>query len=406
MEHGLPHRRRPTVIARKHTMNSIATLRLAGLAGLATLVSAPAFAQQDPAYFYLGGSVGQSRAKIDDARITADLLSQGFVTSAMTNDQSAAAYKLFAGYQFNRYIGLEGGYFSLGHFGFTSTTTPPGTLDGRIRLHGINLDLVGTLPLTENFSIIGRVGAQRASAHDDFAGSGAVVVLAPTASKSEIGYKAGAGLQYAFTPNLMLRGEAERYRINDAVGNHGDVNLFSVGMVFAFGRGSEPVAHPMAAQVYEAAPPPPPPPAPVVVAAPPPPPAPPAPPRRVSFSADTLFAFDHSTVGPKGEAALSQFAHELAGVQFDHITVEGYTDRIGSAAYNQKLSERRAQAVKDYLVTPGGVDAARISAVGKGEADPVTKAEDCPERKTSPKLIACLQADRRVDVEVSGTAAR
>jgi OOP family OmpA-OmpF porin len=405
MKHGLPQRLRPPVIIRKHTMNSIATLRLAGIAGLASLIAAPALAQPDPAYFYLGGSAGQSRAKIDDARITADLLSQGFVTSAMTNDQSAAAYKLFAGYQFNPYIGLEVGYFSLGHFGFTSTTTPPGSLDGRMRLHGVNLDLVGTLPLSERFSLIGRVGAQRASARDNFSGTGAVVVLAPTASKSEVNYKVGAGLQYAFTPNLMLRGEAERYRINDAVGNHGDVNLFSVGLVFAFGRGSQPIAAPMAAQVYEAAPPPPPPPVPVAVAAPPPPP-PPAPPRRVSFSADTLFSFDHSTVGPKGEEALAQFAHELAGVQFDHVTVEGYTDRIGSAAYNQKLSERRAQAVKDYLVSPGGVDAARISAIGKGESDPVTKVVACPDRKTSPKLIACLQADRRVDVEVSGTAAQ
>jgi OOP family OmpA-OmpF porin len=387
-------------------MNTIALMRLAGLAGFASLVAAPAFAEQDPGYFYGGASVGQSRSRIDDARITANLLSQGLVTSAMSNDERALAWKAFGGYQFNRYLGVEAGYFSLGHFGFTSTTVPAGTLDGRIRLHGINLDLVGTLPITERFSAIARVGAQHASARDSFGSSGAVVVLAPNPSKSETNVKFGAGLQYAFTPNLMLRGEAERYRVNDAVGNHGDINMFSVGLVFAFGRETAAAPHPMAAQVYEAPPAAPPPPPVVVVAAPPPPPAPPTPPRRVSFSADTLFGFDRSELGPQGKVALDQFAHELAGMQFDAVTVEGHTDRLGSQAYNQKLSMRRAEAVKSYLVSAGGVDAGRISAVGKGESEPVSKADDCRGAKPNPKLIACLQPDRRVDVEVSGTAAR
>ena len=77
---------------------------------------------------------------------------------------------------------------------------------------------------------------------------------------------------------------------------------------------------------------------------------------------------------------------------------------LTSQAYNQKLSVRRAEAVKSYLVSPGGVDAGRISAVGMGESQPVTKAEDCRGAGPSPKLIACLQPDRRVDVEVSATA--
>ena len=389
-------------------MNSISLMRLAGLAGLASLVASPAFAESDPGYFYGGASIGQSRSKIDDARITAGLLSQGLVTSAMSNDEQALAWKAFGGYQFNRYVGVEAGYFSLGHFGFTSTTVPAGTLDGRIKLHGINLDLVGTLPITERFSAIARVGAQHASARDSFQGSGGAVVLTPNPSKSETNVKFGVGRQYAFTPNLMLRGEAERYRIDDAVGNHGDVNMYSVGLVLAFGREPTLAPRPMTAAVQEAPPAPPPPVA--VIAAPPPTPAPivvaPAPPRRVSFSADTLFSFDRSELGPQGKVALDQFAHELAGMQFDAIAVEGHTDRLGSQVYNQKLSLRRAEAVKNYLVSAGGVDSARISAVGKSESQPVTKTEDCRGTKPNPKLIACLQPDRRVDVEVSGTKAR
>ena len=388
-------------------MHSIALMRLAGLAGLASLAAAPAFADPDAGYFYGGASIGQSRSKIDDARITANLQSQGLATSAMSNDEKSLAWKGFAGYQFDRYIGIEAGYFSLGRFGFTSTTVPPGTLDGRIRLHGINLDLVGTLPLSERFSAIARVGAQHASARDSFDGNGSVVVLTPNPSKSETNVKFGAGLQYAFTPNLMLRGEAERYRINDAVGNHGDINMYSVGLVVAFGRA--PAPRPMVASVYDASPAPVPS-AVVVAAAPPPPPppvpVPPPPPRRVSFSADALFSFDRSEIRPQGKVALDQFAHELAGTHFDAITVEGHTDRLGSQAYNQKLSVRRAEAVKSYLVSAGGVDAGRISAVGMSESQPVTKPEDCSGTRPNPKLIACLQPDRRVDVEVSGTAAQ
>ena len=391
-------------------MKSLVAFRLAGLAGLAALLATPAFAQDEPGYFYLGGSFGQSRAKIDETRIDADLLSQGLVTSSMTRDEKDKAWKAFAGYQFNRYVGLEGGYFNLGRFGFTSTTVPAGTLDGRIRLHGLNLDLVGTLPIYERLSLIGRVGAQYATAHDTFGGTGAVVVLDPNPHKSQVNYKVGAGLQFALTRNLMLRGEAERYRVNDAVGNHGDVNMFSAGLVWAFGRGAAPVEHPLAAQVYEAPPaaPPPPPPPVAVIAPPPPPPAPvpPPPPRRVSFAADTLFGFDRSTITPKGDDALNKFALELQGMQFDRITVEGHTDRLGTSAYNEKLSQRRAEAVKAYLAGPGGIDSAKIATVGKGETQPVTKTEDCRGNKPNPKLIACLQPDRRVDVEVTATTTR
>ena len=67
------------------------------------------------------------------------------------------------------------------------------------------------------------------------------------------------------------------------------------------------------------------------------------------------------------------------------------------------MSTRRAETVKAYLVRSGDIDATKISATGKGETEPVTKPEDCKGSKPNPKLIACLQGDRRVDVEVTGT---
>lgn len=149
-------------------------------------------------------------------------------------------------------------------------------------------------------------------------------------------------------------------------------------------------------------------PAPRVAAAAPPPEKPaaaPAParmaPQSITFSADTLFAFDKSVLKPEGKAALDDFARQLSGAQYEAIFVTGHTDRFGSNEYNQKLSERRANAVKDHLVSKD-VPANRINADGKGETQPVTQAGDCKGAK-SVKVIACLQPDRRVHVEVTGT---
>ena len=83
--------------------------------------------------------------------------------------------------------------------------------------------------------------------------------------------------------------------------------------------------------------------------------------------------------------------------------MEGHTDRLGSDQYNQKLSEERAASVKNHLVTSGKLDGSKISAVGKGESMPVTKPGDCRGTQRTSALVACLQPDRRVDVEVTGT---
>jgi OOP family OmpA-OmpF porin len=123
---------------------------------------------------------------------------------------------------------------------------------------------------------------------------------------------------------------------------------------------------------------------------------------KVTFSADSLFDFDKSTVKPAGRIDLDKFAVELKGVEFDVITVTGHTDRIGTQAYNQKLSERRAEAVNSYLVETAGVAGNKISAKGVNGSDPVTKPGDCKGTKVTQALIACLQPDRRVDIEVTG----
>ncbi len=383
-------------------MNKIRALRGIGLAGLGSLmavVAAPSWAQ-DSGYFYGGVSLGQSRASIDKRRITASLQDAGLATTAFSRDEKDLGYKLFGGYQWTRYFGLEAGYFNLGEFKFRSNTSPAGTLRGKSEIEGLNLDLVGTLPLTESLSAIARVGVQHAWTQDKFNGTGAVSVANRHPSADSTNYKAGIGLQYQIAPWLLVRGEAERYRVNDAVGHRGDVNLLSVSLVFPLGRAETQAPRAATAPAYvEPAPAP----APVVAAAPVAPVVPPPVPRRVRFAADSLFAFDKADVKPEGRQALDQFAKELATTQYDVITVEGHTDRLGSTAYNEKLSTRRAESVKAYLVSSGGIDPKKISAIGKGESMPVTKLEGCKGATPTVKLINCLQADRRVEVEVMGT---
>ena len=122
----------------------------------------------------------------------------------------------------------------------------------------------------------------------------------------------------------------------------------------------------------------------------------------MSFSADSLFDFDKSIVKPDGRQALERFARELQGLRYDTVSVTGHTDRLGGHAYNLALSQRRATAVRDVLVA-NGVDAGRISATGVDGDRPMTTAAQCPGSKPTAQLIACLQPDRRVEVQVTAT---
>ena len=134
-------------------------------------------------------------------------------------------------------------------------------------------------------------------------------------------------------------------------------------------------------------------------AAPPPPPPPPAPApkpkpvaEKVTLAADVLFDFDKATIKPEGKSKLDDLAGKVKGINLEVVIAIGHTDSIGSDAYNQKLSVRRAESVKAYLVSKG-IEPNRIYTEGKGKKQAVA----------SNKTKDGRQKNRRVEIEVIGT---
>jgi len=120
----------------------------------------------------------------------------------------------------------------------------------------------------------------------------------------------------------------------------------------------------------------------------------------VVLKADETFAFNKATLTPAAKTTLDRDVvakiHQIGNIKF--INVNGHTDRLGAALYNQKLSEKRADAVKAYLVSKG-VDASKIETYGFGKTQPV---HACPGKMSRKALIACLAPNRRVEVEIQG----
>ncbi len=115
---------------------------------------------------------------------------------------------------------------------------------------------------------------------------------------------------------------------------------------------------------------------------------------KVTYAADTFFDFDKSVLMPAGKAKLDDLVGKVKGINLEVIIAVGHTDSVGNDAYNQKLSVRRAEAVKAYLVTKG-IEKNRIYTEGKGEKQPVA------DNKTK----AGRAKNRRVEIEVVGTRA-
>ncbi|WP_374762242.1 OmpA family protein [Massilia scottii] len=367
------------------TLSAIGFAMLAGQASAQDQFVNPEWANSAT---YIGAGIGQSRSYTKAAPVIKNLNGQGGMVNSWRTDEKDMGYKLFVGKQLSRYFAVEAGFFDLGNFNVKTTNNFGGVVNAEQKYKGVNLDLIAQLPMSERFSVYGRAGMHYTKAKTQFSGNRAVGLFAGEKSEKKLNPKFGVGLEYKFTEALALRAEAENYRIDDALRSNGNTKLYSMNLVYKLGRpaASAPVPAPAPAPMPEATPAP----APAPMPAPAPAPVPVS--EKVSFAAEALFDFDKSVVKPEGKAALDDLLNKLQGMNTEVMVTVGHTDSVGSDAYNQKLSLRRAEAVKAYIVSKG-VETSRVYTEGKGESQPVADNKSADGRAKN----------RRVTVEVVGT---
>ena len=123
--------------------------------------------------------------------------------------------------------------------------------------------------------------------------------------------------------------------------------------------------------------------------------------ETVGFDANVLFDSNKSNLSASGRDSLDSFVGKIRGLEAQSVTAIGYADRMGSAEANQILSQERVDTVKAYLVSQG-VAANRVETSARGERQPTTWASDCKDAN-NPKNVACMQPDRHVFIEISGS---
>jgi len=329
--------------------------RLALAISMATVVSSPLLFAQDASKYdltsnwYGGLNIGQTDESINDGAIANNELGGGL--TSITDDHHDNGYKLFAGYQLNDNFAIEAGYFDLGQFGSRAVKENVGALKTRTKTKGFNVDLVGSLPMTEKLSAFGRVGAHYSEAKDRFQGSDDVIVTDRHRRERDINAKWGAGLQYDFTQKFAMRLEAERYAINDVMGNNGNINMYSLGALYRFGeQNSAPVVAVAAAPVTQ---------------------------RSAKLTEeycsmlDIQFDINNDEIQREDLERLAVVGTFLKKYPDTSAVVEGHTDNVGTPEANQILSRNRAESVMAYLVSEQRVASNRLTAVGYGDTRPI-----------------------------------
>jgi outer membrane protein OmpA-like peptidoglycan-associated protein len=366
--------------------------------------------------FYIGGDIGQSNWNVtqsdanDFAAAIGDELSSGYNTVTFAKGELSdtdTTFSLFAGYQFVPWLAIEAAYMDLGNETVRAEGTytyvyvnPPGvntptggsfSSDAKFESSGWAISALPMLPLGESWNLFGLIGYYMGDnkVSVDFSGqdkniSGANIGT-PYQFKDHSSDTSGVllwggGISYTWNQRVSFRLEYDNVAdVAETGGHKTDVERFTFGLLYRFGTVEEPMA-PMAAA------------APVAVAA--------APTKCADADNDgvcdtadrcantpagdrvgpygcscdvtirTHFAFDSTELTAEDKAELDRVATRLTELEFVGGTATGHTDGVGDEAYNQKLSERRAQAVVDYLAAKG-VAPGRITAIGMGETKPL-----------------------------------
>lgn len=337
--------------------------------------------------WYAGGKAGWSRYfDIDQKQVVSDPLG---ARQNISTSKNALGLGAFAGYQLNPNLGFEFGYDWLGKY------TSSGYLSGvRVEEEAKNQMLQATMkigfPVNDVLDLYGRIGGGYAWTNSELSAQTTTGFIKETGNNHGAVFVGALGAEYAIERDWAARIE---YQYTTPLGDTSldrsgiemDNGLLSVGMLYRFGQHGRDVVAPAPAPAVAPAP------AAVVVT------------RQFSLSSDVLFEFNKATLKPAARQALDTLFSQIvaANPKDGEATVIGHTDRLGSHAHNQTLSEQRARSVADYLIARGLV-ADRVRVEGRGKSYPVT-GNNCTSNSRS-ELIACLAPDRRVEVRLEGVS--
>ncbi|WP_182026788.1 OmpA family protein [Vibrio rotiferianus] len=301
-------------------------MKKVAIAVAAVVAGGSAFINVANAEMYIGGKLGMST--LDDAC---------YVSSPCDDDGFGAGFHI--GYSFTDYIDGEYGVDYLGNYkaNFKSGPNTARTIDAD--LWALTLAPKFNLPLNDTWNLFAKIGGAYMISGDE-------KDLVPTGS---------LGAEYALDDNLSLRAEYQRYQgMSDDVIDDMDANFFGIGLNYAFG------AAPVAAAVVTEE---------VVEEVVEPEPVMMTKTHKEEYGTGT-FEFDSAKLTDSVSERLDNFVNFLNEYPQAQVEITGYTDSSGPEAYNQKLSERRAQSVADYLIA-AGIDADRFTVKGLGEENPV-----------------------------------
>jgi OOP family OmpA-OmpF porin len=189
------------------------------------------------AQWYGGVSFGAGNASLSARDVPVSVAT----ANSIDKNENSTGYKIQLGYQLNSNFALEGGYVDLGKMSITNNVTAPivGSLRGDVKADGWNVMAVGILPMSNDFSLIGKVGALFSTTKGDYSTTGAVTLPAGVRSsytKDETNLAYGVGLQYNINKSISVRGEVESFvdlRPADTSSKR-TVNLYSIGLIFKF----------------------------------------------------------------------------------------------------------------------------------------------------------------------------
>ena len=346
------------------------------VAGLAAASVAQAAPQENT--FYAGVKAGQasfhdgiSKNSVIASKLGADY---GYKRNSFT-------YGVFGGYQIlnrdNLGLAVELGYDDFGR----AKGRQAGKTVAKHTNHGAHLSFKGSYEVLNGLDVYGKAGVALVRSDYKFYDANGARERAEGRHSLRTSGLFAVGAEYAVLPELAVRLEYQwltrvgKYRTqqtnNSSVDYNPWIGSINAGVSYRFGQGAAPVV------------------APEVVS------------KTFNLNSDVTFAFGKANLKPQAQAALDGIYGEIAQVHSAKVAVAGYTDRIGSDAFNVKLSQQRAETVANYFVAKG-VSADAISATGYGKANPVTGAT-CDQVKGRKALIACLAPDRRVEIAVNGT---